>query len=181
MNIPEIQTAYVYQNGKWDTFKSIGSYKFIYENVVDLLIPEDVLDINVWRALSAEMNPIILFLNLWDLKNKYDEAFAKEIYGHTFYTNYLNASSEVNEILSMLLDELSQLNENNILIVSKGDSINFDSDFAWSENYEWARRDNDFIVLFEEYTDRDSAFVRDEIYPEIIKLFNDVWEKIIAK
>jgi hypothetical protein len=109
-----------------------------------------------------------------------DEASFLENYGVAFHTNYQKAKKDIEKLNSFIEDELDGPNENNILYVYRGESINFYCDFEWSATNEWAKRDANFIVLFEnEVLESQSIFLFEDVYDEVIELLGIIWKKLL--
>ena len=183
MNIPDKINAEVYLNGKCKNFKFIGSYNSDYGPMgvehINLLFPVFIDEIESWNEIKDDLNPVDIINHLSNIKWMDDSSFLGN-YGVAFYTNYQKAKKEIEKLNAFIEDELDSPNENNILYVSTGSSINFDYDFDWSATNEWARRDADFIVLFEnEVLEPNTIYLSEDVYDEVIDLLRVIWEKLI--
>ncbi len=183
MKIPEKKNVEVYSNRKWENFKFVGSYTsdngpFGVE-YINYKFPENINDIKSWNKLSNDLKPVDLINHLLNIKYLEDADFL-ETYGKSFFNNFLCANKEIEKLSLIIEDELDRPNQDNILYVHKGTSINFDEDFSWSPNYEWARRDPDYIILFDEDIERgNSLYLQEDVYNEVIDLLNLIWKKLL--
>jgi hypothetical protein len=183
MNIPEKINVEVYLNGKCKNFKFIGSYNSEYfpmgGEYINLILPIFINKIESWSEIKDEVSPVDIINHLENMEWM-DESNFLENYGVAFHTNYQKTKNEIEKLNSIIKDELDGPNENNILFVSTGKSINFDHDFDWSATKEWARRDADFIVLFEdELLESNTIYLSEEVYDEVIDLLRIIWKKLI--
>lgn len=185
MIIPEKKIIEVYLNSKCNNYFYIGSYGVIYGSMgmelIQYVYPEEVNKISAWIAIKDSISPADLLNHLIQLKNDLDQIKSLELYGESFYNNYIRLQPEVEKLNSILLNDLDSYKEENILWVDKGESINFNTNFNWSENYEWARRDPDCIVLFEEELDEyHTVFLSEVVYDEVIELLTIIWKKLLT-
>jgi len=183
MIIPEKKNVEVYLNGECKNFKFIGSYNSDYGPMgveyINLKFPVFIHEIESWNEIKEDVSPVDIINHLSNIKWM-DELNFLENYGVAFHTNFQKAKNEIEKLNSFIEDELDGPNENNILYVSKGSSINFDCDFDWSATNEWARRDADFIVLFEdEVLESNTIFLSEDVYDEVIDSLGIVWEKLV--
>ena len=183
MYIPEKKNVEVYSNGKWKNFKFIGSYTSdngpFGVGYINYKFPENINDINSWNKLSNDLKPVDLINHLLNIKYLEDADFL-ETYGKTFFDNFLSANKEIEKLNLIIEDDLDGPNQDNILFVHKGTSINFVEDFSWSPNDEWARRDPDYVVLFDEELDGYHAiFLYEDVYDEVIELLGSIWDKLL--
>ncbi|MEY4459004.1 MAG: hypothetical protein RIT38_209 [Bacteroidota bacterium] len=185
MKIPERKNIEVYLNGECKNFNFIGSYKSDYGPMgvehVNLHFPSFIHEIESWNEIKEDLNPADLINHFLNIKWM-DESRFLENYGVAFHTNYQKAKKEIEKLNLIIEDELDGANEQNILYVTKGSSINFDCDFDWSAGNEWARRDADFIVLFEEgLIEEHSIFLFEDVYDEVIDLLGNIWEILLTQ
>lgn len=183
MNIPEKKNVEVYLNGECKNFKLIGSYHSDFGPMgvehINLLFPVFIDEIESWNEIKEDLSPVDIINHLSNIKWLDESNFLKH-YGVAFYTNYQKAKVEIQKLNSIIEDVLDGPNEQNILYVSSGSSINFDFDFDWSATNEWARRDSDFIVLFEEeLLESHTVFLFEDVYDEVIDLLGQIWEKLL--
>jgi len=184
MNIPEKTVVEVYINEKWSKFVYIGSYDTTYGSmgmqIIQYKFPDNINEIESWVRLKDNFSPVDLLNHLFQLENDLNEIESIELYGASFYNNYLRIKLEVEKLKSLLLNELDSFIEENILWVNKGVSVNFDTEFYWSSNYEWARRDPDCIILFdEEMEGSNSLYLQEDVYNEVIDLLKLIWKKLL--
>ena len=183
MNIPERENIEVYLNGECKNFKFIGSYKSDYGPMgvehINLIFPIFINEIESWNEIKEDLSPVDIINHLSNIKWM-DEVSFLENYGVAFYTNYQKAKKDIEKLNSIIEDELDGPNENNILYVYRGSSINFDCDFEWSSTNEWAKRDADFIVLFEnEVLEAQNIFLFEDVYDEVIELLGIIKKKLL--
>jgi hypothetical protein len=183
MNIPEKINVEVYLKGKCKNFKFIGSYSSdtgpMGVEYINLIFPVFIHEIESWNEIKNDVSPVDIINHLSNIKWM-DESNFLENYGVAFHTNYQKAKNEIEKLNAIIEDELDGPNENNILYVTTGSSINFDYDFDWSATNEWARRDADFIVLFEdEVLEPNTIYLSEHVYDEVIDLLRVIWEKLI--
>jgi hypothetical protein len=183
MNIPDKKNVDVYLNGDYKKFKFIGSYTSNYGPMgvehINLLFPVFIHEIESWNELKDNLNPVDIINHLSNIKWMDDSSFL-ENYGVAFYTNFHKAKNEIDKLNAFIEDELELPNEHNILYVSPGRSINFDFDFDWSANNEWARRDSNFIVLFEEeLIESNNIFLFEDVYDKVIELLEIISDKLL--
>ena len=183
MNIPEKINVEVYLNGKYKNFKFIGSYNSEYGTMgvecINLIFPISMNEIESWNEIKNDVSPADIINHLSNIK-WIDESNFLENYGVAFHINYQKAKNEIEKLNAIIEDELDGPNENNILYVSTGRYINFDHDFDWSDTNEWARRDANFIILFEnEVLESNTIYLSEEYYDEVIDLLAIIWKKLI--
>jgi len=183
MNIPQEENIVVYSNVKWKNFKFIGSY--CPDNGPSdseersLLFPVFIDEIESWNEIKEELSPVEI-LNHLSLIEGLDDASFIENYGVAFFNNYSTAKEEINKLNFIIENELNVPNQDNICYVHTGISINFNKDFNWSPNCDLARRDSDFIVLFEEEgLGSRKVYLFEGIYDEVIELLEIIWEKLL--
>lgn len=184
MNIPPKNIVKVYSNKKWSNFLYIGSFDVIYGSmgiqVIQYKFPENPNDIGSWGGLNDALSPVDLLNHLFQIENELKENESLELYGETFYSNYLNVKPEIEKFKSLLLNDMDSFIEENILWVDKGESINFDTKFYWHSNYDWARRDPDCVILFDEEMDGFHAvYLNESIYHQVIDLLENIWTNIL--
>lgn len=169
----------VFKNGEWNTFKPIGEFNVLSITEIDYMFPDKINEKNSWGTLNKVINPINLLFHIREIEN--DSAILKENYGVQFAYNYIKSKDLVNEIYYMFIDkQVDYLNEDNFLIVSPGESINFLDYFNWSENNEWARSDStNEIILFDESPSTNCAFINIKIYDDFVNKVNLLWEQLI--
>ena len=183
MNIPAKKHVEVYLNGKWNNFQFIGSYisdsgPFGVE-YINFKFPENINDINSWNEIRNEIKPVDLINHISNIKWLNEDVFL-ETYGKSFYDNYSSAKKEIEKLNSIIEDGLDGPNQDNILFVDKGTSINFNEGYSWSLNYEWARRDPDCVILFDDGIDGyQTAYLNEIIYNEVVTLLGTIWEKLL--
>ncbi len=183
MNIPEKKNVEVYSNEKWKNFKFIGSYTSDYGPFgvehINLKFPENINDIKSWNELRDELKPCDLINHLSNFK-WLEEDDLLETYGKSFYENYLSANKEIENLNSIIDDGLDGPNYDNIMFVHHGTSINFNEDFSWGPNNEWAHRNPDCVVLFdEELVEYHAIFLYEDVYNEVIELLESIWDKLL--
>jgi hypothetical protein len=183
MNIPEKKNVEVYLNGKWKNFQFIGSYISITGpfgvEYINFIFPENINDIKSWNEIRDELKPVDLINHISNIKWLEEDDFL-ETYGKSFFNNYLSANKEIEKLNTIIEDGLDGPNQDNIMFVHKGTSINFNEDFSWSPNYEWARRDPDCVILFDEEMDGYHAvYLNESIYHEVIDLLEIIWTNLL--
>ncbi len=184
MNIPEKTVVEVYLNEKWSKFVYLGSYDKTYGSmgmqIIQYKFPQYTNEIESWVKVKDNFNPVDLLNHLFQLENDLDEIESLELYGEIFYNNYIRTKPDIEKLKSLLLNDMDSFIEENILWVDKGESINFDTEFYWSSNYEWARRDPDCIILFDEEMDGNHAvYLNESIYHEVIDLLGIIWTNLL--
>lgn len=184
MNIPYEENIVVYLNGNWKNYKFIGSYSD--DNGPSdgeersLIFPVFNDEIESWNEIKEELSPVEI-LNHLSLIEGLDDAGLIENYGLEFFNNYSTAKEEIKKLNSIIGDELNGLNQDNICYVHTRISVNFNKDFSWSPNCDWARRGSDFIILFEEEgLGTRKVYLFEDVYDEVINLLEIIWEKLLT-
>ncbi len=174
-----------FQNGDWSEFQSIGSFEIKYGTmgmeIISYPMPEDNLADKNWNLINQKLTPTDILFHLWRITNDLYKEEIITIYGETLYSKFKQHESEIDHINSFLLDELDCFKDENILLVNPGNSINYDTEFAWSANNEWARRDPDFVALFcENYQKNPTIFINSEIYNNLTEMIMNTWQKLTS-
>lgn len=185
MSKSENQFVDVYQNRKWTEFQSIGSFEIKYGSmgmeIISYVLPAENLDPQNWNEINQHLTSTDILFHLWRITNDLDKEEIITIYGETLYSKFKQHESEIDQINSFLLDDLDCFKDEIILIVNPGNSINYDTEFAWSANNEWARRDPDFVALFcENWQNKPSIFINSEIYANLTELIMKTWQKLTS-
>jgi hypothetical protein len=184
MNIPQEEKIKVYSNGKWKDFRFIGAYGTDNGATDDeersLIFPTFIDEIESWNEIKEDLSPVEI-INHLSFIDELDDARFIEYYGVTFYTNYLKAKNEIDKLNSILEDELKGLNQDNVCYVHTRISINFNKEFIWSPNCDWARNGTDFIILFEdEGLGSRRVYLFEKVYDEVIDLLEKIWNKLLG-
>lgn len=184
MNIPLEEKIKVYSKGKWKNFKFIGNYSTDNGHTDgeerSLIFPVFIDEIESWNEIKEDLSPVEI-INHLSLIDELDDTQFIENYGVAFYTNYVKAKNEIDKLNSIIEDELKGPNQDNICYVHTGISINFNREFIWSPNSEWARNGFDFIILFEdEGLGSRKVYLYDDVYDEVIALIEKIWRKLLG-
>ncbi len=184
MNIPIEEKIKVYSKEKWSDFKFIGAYYTdngpTNGEARSLIFPVFIDEIESWNEIKEDLSPAEI-INHLSLIDELDDARFIEYYGVAFYTNYSKAKNEVDKLNSIIKDELKGPNQDNICYVHTRISINFNTEFIWSANCDWARNGTDFIILFEdEGLGSRNVFLFEDVYDEVIDLIEKIWNKLLG-
>ncbi len=184
MNIPHEENIVVYLNENWKNYKFIGSYSDNNgssdgENR-SLIFPVFIDEIESWNEIKEELSPVEIINHLSFIESLNDTSFIQN-YGVSFFNNYHNVKEEIKKLNAVIGDDLTGLNQDNICYVNIGISINFNNDFIWSPNCDWARNDSGFIILFEEEgLGSRKVYLFEDVYDEVIDLLEIIWEKLLT-
>lgn len=175
----------VFQNGKWAKFQSIGIFEIKYGTmgmeIISYVMPLENLDPQNWNEINQHLTPTDILFHLWRISNDLTTEEIQDIYGESLYTKFKEHKSEIDQINSFILDDMDCFKDENILIVNPGCSINYNMEFDWSTNNEWARRDPDFVALFcENWQSQPTIFIYGEICTELTDLISKTWMKLTS-